>query len=84
MDERWSLYIPFGDRAPPDGPQSCRLLARTCDVTFRSSFSIRHLLLLSLAKFLHASSQDVTNVNRTILPDGDVVSPKQLTVVVSK
>jgi hypothetical protein len=42
------------------------------------------LLLLSLAKFLHASSQDVTNVDRTILPHGDVVSPKQLTVVVSK
>jgi hypothetical protein len=78
------LCIPFGDRAPPDGPQSYRPLARTCDVTFSSSFSIRDLLLLSLAKFLHASSQDVTNIDRTILPYGDVVSPKQLTVLVSK
>jgi hypothetical protein len=49
-----------------------------------SWFTVRHSFLLLLTKFLHASSQDFTDVNGTILSHGDVVCPKQLTIVVSK
>ncbi len=39
---------------------------------------------LPASEFLDTSSKDVTNVNRAVLPDRDVMPPEQLTIVIAK